>query len=109
MLARFAYASIVLVMLMLPAQGQAPRTVSVTGKAETLLAKAIDHAKEQAAYLVNEFGAKLGEVQRINSDSLVGQHLSLLLRAPMEADGAAYTPDPIEVSRSVDVVFELVD
>jgi uncharacterized protein YggE len=74
-----------------------------------LLAEAIENAKEQAGFLANAFDAKLGKVQRINSDNSGGTSLSLLMRAPMEANDTAYTPDPIKVSRSVDVVFELVD
>jgi uncharacterized protein YggE len=74
-----------------------------------LLAEAIENAKEQAGFLAKAFDAKLGKVQRINSDNSGGTRLSLLLRAPAEADGAAYTPDPISVSRRVDVVFELVE
>lgn len=74
-----------------------------------LLAEAIENAKEQARFLANAFDAKLGKVQRINSDNSGGTSLSLLMRAPMEANDTAYTPDPIKVSRSVDVVFELVD
>ena len=74
-----------------------------------LLAEAIKNAKEQADFLAKSFDAKLGKVQRINSDNSGGTRLSLLMRAPAEADDAAYSPEPISVSRRVDVVFELVD
>jgi uncharacterized protein len=74
-----------------------------------LLAEAIENAKEQAGFLANAFDAKLGKVQRINSDNSGGTRLSLLMRAPAEADDTAYTPEPITVSRRVDVVFELVE
>jgi uncharacterized protein YggE len=59
--------------------------------------------------LSKAFDAKLGKVQRITSDRFGGSTLSLLMRAPVEANDTAYTPDPIKVSRSVDVVFELVE
>lgn len=74
-----------------------------------LLGEAIENAKEQAGFLAKEFDAKLGKVQRITSDRFGGSTLSLAMRAPMETNDTAYTPDPINVSRSVDVVFELVD
>jgi uncharacterized protein YggE len=74
-----------------------------------LLSEAIENAKEQAVFLAKAFDAKLGKVQRINSDNSGGTRLSLLMRAPAEADDTAYTPEPITVSRSVDVVFELVE
>lgn len=77
---------------------------------EKLLAEAVENAKEQAAYLAKAFETKLGKAQHINADRMGGATLSLALRAPQGADeGAVYTPELITVSRSVDVVFELVD
>ncbi|MFN7842158.1 MAG: SIMPL domain-containing protein [Pirellula sp.] len=76
---------------------------------QKLLGEAIENAKEQAGFLAKAFDAKLGKVQRITSDRFGGSTLSLLMRAPVEANDTAYTPDPIKVSRSVDVVFELVE
>ncbi|MFN8740059.1 MAG: SIMPL domain-containing protein [Pirellula sp.] len=76
---------------------------------QKLLGEAIENAKEQAGFLAKAFDAKLGKVQRITSDRFGGSTLSLLMRAPVEANDTAYTPDPIKVSRSVDAVFELVE
>lgn len=77
---------------------------------EKLLAEAVENAKEQAAYLAKAFESKLGKARQIHADRNGGSNLVLALRAPADSDeGAVYTPEPITVSRSVDVVFELVD
>ncbi|MEL6106971.1 MAG: SIMPL domain-containing protein [Planctomycetota bacterium] len=78
---------------------------------EKLLSEAIEKAKAQAERLAKGFGAKLGRVVSIQSDrGGSAAKLSLIISSTADPfDGGEYRPGPIEIERSVSVVFELVD
>ena len=87
---------------------------SVTDESEisqkTLLG-AIKNAKDHAAFLASNFDAKLGKALKIEGDrDSIAANLSLVVRADQNSvDDSTYVPDSITISRTVKVVFELVD
>lgn len=77
---------------------------------ETLSA-AIENAKTTADFLATGFNAKLGKILKIQSDrASYPTNLALVVNAPQDPFGDEnYTPEEITVTRTITVVFELVD
>ncbi len=75
------------------------------------LSGAIKNAKDRASYLAANFDAKLGKALKIQGDhETYAANLSVVVSAAQNpVDDSTYAPDSITISRTVNVVFELVD
>ena len=75
------------------------------------LSAAIRNAKEQASFLAESFDAKVGKALKIQGDdNAYAANMSLVVSAAQNPfDDSNYVPDLITISRTVNVVFELVE